>query len=214
MLALTALLLCGPIPTLAQQSTGQPMSRWQVNLDVAGVLLHPSATVDIAGMGVPGASASTSDAVTGTIDLSYYLTPNIAIDLYSGIPPEMTVKGTGSIGSVGTVATTRYGAGVLSVEYHFTGLGRFEPYVGAGVNYTVFFATHGSTLSGADISNGWGAALKVGLRYALDHSWGLHIYVQQLFVNTRLSGQLGPLPVSAKATLNPTIVGAGLSYRF
>jgi outer membrane protein len=211
---LTALFLYEPTAAPAQQSGDESIPRWQINVDVAGVLLHPSATVDIAGISVPGSSASTSDAVTGTIDLSYFLTPHIAVDLYTGIPPEMTVKGSGSIAPVGTVGTTRYGAGALSIEYHFTGLGRVEPYVGAGVSYTAFFATNGVAVSGMKLTNGWGAALTVGFRYALDPSWGLHAYVRQLFVGTRLTGQLGPLPVRAKATLDPTIVGVGVSYRF
>lgn len=214
LLLLASLHFAGPTAALAQQSAGQSMARWEVDVDVAGVLLHPSTSVDIAGAAVPGASASTSDAVSGTVDLRYFLTRNIAIDLYSGIPPALTIKGSGSVASLGTVGTTRYGAGVLSIEYHFTGLGRFEPYVGAGVNYTVFFSTQSAAVSGAKLTNSWGAAVKLGLRYAIDQAWGLNIYVQQLFVSTRLSGELGPVPVSAKAALNPTIVGAGVSYRF
>ena len=29
---------------------------------------------------------------------------------------------------------------ILTLQYHFTDFGAFKPYIGAGVNYTVFFS--------------------------------------------------------------------------
>lgn len=195
-------------------ANAQPAQRWEVSFDVSGVLMHPSASADIAGMPVPGASAAVDNSVTATMDLAYFLTPSIAVDLYAGIPPKTSFRAAGSIGAIGTVATTRYGPAVLSLEYHFRGLGRWEPYVGAGVTYTAFFDTHGAALSDATLSNAWGGAIKAGVRYFIGPAWAVNFYVQQVFVSTRLSAQLGPLPVSAKVTLNPTVIGAGFSYRF
>ncbi|MGH7156179.1 MAG: OmpW/AlkL family protein [Acetobacteraceae bacterium] len=208
---LVSFALLAAIPLAAH---AQPTQKWEVSFDVTGVLMHPSASADIAGMPVPGASAAVDNSVTATIDLAYFVTPNIAIDLYAGIPPKTAFKAAGSIGAIGTVATTRYGPAVLSLEYHFRGLGRWEPYVGAGVTYTAFFNTQGAALSNATLSNAWGGAIKAGVRYFINPAWALHFYVQQVFVSTRLSAQLGPLPVSAKVTLDPTVIGAGFSYRF
>ena len=124
---ITAALLLGiPTGSRAQEAAVQQDRKWQVDLDLAGVLMHSSATVDVAGMRIPGASANVSNAVTGAFGLSYSLTPSIAIELEAGIPARATITGAGSIAPFGTIATTRYGAGILSVQYRFVGLGHFE----------------------------------------------------------------------------------------
>ncbi|HEX5326094.1 MAG TPA: OmpW family outer membrane protein [Acetobacteraceae bacterium] len=213
-LAIAGLLAGLPGTAYSQSAVGQPERRWQVDLDITGVLMHAGATVQAAGMDVPGAGASVSNAVTGIFGVSYLLTPHIAVALDAGIPAQATIGGTGSIGSLGTIATTRYGAAVLSVQYRFSGLGRWEPYAAAGVGYAAFFATRGAVVSNAKLSDSWVGSVETGVRYYLDNAWAVRLRIQQLFVGTRISGQLGAVPVTAKVTLNPTVIGAGLSYRF
>ncbi|MGH2896985.1 MAG: hypothetical protein ACRDPM_27470, partial [Solirubrobacteraceae bacterium] len=75
-LAIAGLLAGLPGAAWSQSGTGQSERRWQVDLDIAGVLMHPNATVQAAGMEVPGAGASVSNAVTGIFGVSYLVTPH------------------------------------------------------------------------------------------------------------------------------------------
>ena len=96
----------------------------------------------------------------------------------------------------------------LLAQYHFTGLGAFKPYVGAGVNYTRF--------SGVDIAGGaltvkknsWGPALQLGFDYALDKHWSLNLDVKKVYIDTTISGGVGRFKV------DPVLVGLGVGYRF
>lgn len=55
---------------------------------------------------VPGGSLSINDSATVTGDVSYFFTPNIAMDLYAGIPTRGVIKGSGSPVSLGTLPTS------------------------------------------------------------------------------------------------------------
>ena len=65
-------------------------------------------------------------------DISYFLTKNIAVEAICCVTPHQVDTGSTKIGD-----TTLFPPTVL-LQYHFD-MGKFKPYVGAGVNYTVFF---------------------------------------------------------------------------
>ena len=69
------------------------------------------------------------------VDITYFLSPNLAAELILTIPQKQTVYAGGAeIGSFKHLPPT------LTMQYHFTGMG-FRPYVGAGVNYTRILKT-------------------------------------------------------------------------
>lgn len=185
-----------------------------VHLDLAGVLMNSSANVDIAGARVPGGSVSIGNNVTATFDLSYFFTPNWAVNAYAGIPPRAVVKGAGTLAPAGTLATVNYGPAVLSGEYHFTNFGAFKPYIGIGLNYTIFMNVQDRALQDVKVPNAFGAAFKIGADYDIADRWTAHAYVQQILLSTRVSASAGGAPAVAKTTINPTIIGAGIGWRF
>ena len=203
-------------PALGQgdERAGQGFRQWLVHLDVAGVLMNESATIDIGGHPIQDGSVAIGNDPTLTLDASYFFTPNLAINLYSGIPPRAAVKGAGSLASLGTLATTRYGSVAVSAEYHATNFGRFKPYVGIGVDYTPFLDVQDRTLQNVHIPNIFGAAFKVGADYDLADRWTAHVYVQQILLETRVSATVAGLAVTSETTINPTVVGAGVGWRF
>ena len=171
----------------------------------------------MAGAKVPGASISSPDDFALTFDASYFLTPNIAINLLGGIPPRTSVKGAGTVGSFGTLATVSYGPAVLSGEYHLNDLGRFHPYAGIGLNYTIFLRVSDGSLHNVKTPDAFGAAFKVGVDYDIGSSWTLNFYAIHILVGNRISASIDPagtVPAVAKATINPTAIGAGIGYRF
>jgi outer membrane protein len=203
-------------PALAQTAADAP-GTVVVHIDAAGVFKNASAKVYIAGARVPGGSIGSPADETITFDAAYFLTPNFAVDLYAGLPPRAVIRGAGTLSGAGTLATTNYGPAVLSGEYHVTGLGAFHPYVAAGVNYTLFLNIHHEALYNVKIPDAFGAAFKIGFDYDISPAWSAHFYVMHIFLGTRVSASAvpgGAVPAVAKATIDPTIIGAGIGYRF
>ncbi len=85
-----------------------------------------------------GVDVVVDSAAMLTFDGTYMLTNNLGIELLAALPFEHDVKiddGTNSA----KVATVKHLPPTLSVVYHFNTQGKFQPYVGAGVNWTIFF---------------------------------------------------------------------------
>ena len=72
------------------------------------------------------------------LDLTYFFTKNIAAELVLGVTPH-TVNGTGGITPFGKVGDAWLLPPTLPLQYHFDTGTAFKPYVGGGVNYTIFF---------------------------------------------------------------------------
>ena len=160
--------------------------------------------IDSANGGAAGAAGvSINDKWIPEVDVSYFFTPNFAAELILTYPQKHDVRlNGGKIGSLKHLPPTLLG------QYHFTGMGAFKPYVGAGMNYTRF--------SGVDIAGGaltvkknsWGPALQLGFDYALDKNWSLNFDVKKVYIDTTVSSGVG------KFKVDPVLVGLGVGYRF
>ncbi len=103
----------------------------------------------------------------------------------------------------------------LTLQYHFTDFGAFKPYIGAGVNYSMFYnQSEKPGFSNLDVKNKFGAAVQVGFDYMLDEHWGVNFDVKKIFLKTDWTAELGGAPISGKAKLDPWLIGAGITYRF
>lgn len=188
--------------------------RWFVRLDAAGLLLHEKGEVTVAGSRVPGNTVRIDDAVTVSADLGYFFTESLAVAGIVGVPPRASFKGANALAAVGVGATARYGPAALLVQYHAPRFMGFRPYVGVGASYTVFADVKGLALQSPKVDNAWGAAFQAGFEYALDERWALHADAVKILVSTRASGNLQGVPVSARITVDPLILRAGLTWRF
>lgn len=197
-----------------EASSSETSRRWLVHVDAANVFTNESADVSVGGAPVPGGSVSMADNPTVTFDVSYFMTPNLAVNVYAGYPPRAHIKGAGSLAAAGTLASANYGPLTVSGEYHFSDFGAFRPYVGVGVTYAVFLNVDDAALSDVRVDNAFGPALKLGLDYDISEHWTLHGYVQQIWLSTDVSAKIGGAPASARVTIDPTVVGVGLGYRF
>ena len=124
--------LMDPVPQAAND-TPEALSPWQIRVRGLGVVTHDSGFVD----GAAGSGLSYSDSVIPELDISYYLTDNIAAELILGTTPH-TARGKGAIAGLGTLGKAWLLPPTLMLQYHFTDLGAFKPYVGVGPSYFIF----------------------------------------------------------------------------
>lgn len=199
LLAVAALCALTSGAAMAQQQDGKWMVRFRaVNID--------SVNKDTTGLDL-----SINDKVIPELDISYFFTPNFAAELILTYPQKHNLRAGGArIGSLKHLPPT------LTAQYHFTNLGAFKPYVGAGINYTRFSSVKfdpavDEALSPSIKKNSWGPALQVGFDYALDKNWSINFDVKKVYIKTdvRSAGtKVGTFKV------NPVLVGVGLGYRF
>jgi outer membrane protein len=151
-------------------------------------------------------SVTANDKVIGEVDVTYFLTKNLAAELILTLPQRQLVKlnGTTALGSFNHLPPT------LTAQYHFTDLPGYKPYVGLGVNYT---KVSGVALGAVTLdSSSTGAAMQVGVDFPIDKKWSLNVDVKKVYIKTDVySGgttNLGTLK------LDPTLLGVGIGYRF
>lgn len=197
-------------PYIAQdQGPVETSSLWQIRVRALGVKTNDSGYVG----GIAGSNLSYSDTVTPEFDISYFFTENIAAELILATT-SANVDGTGAIGALGSVGKVWVLPPTLTLQYHFTHLGAFRPYVGAGLNYTVFYNQSAGSADALHVKDTFGAALQVGFDYMLDRHWGVNFDVKKLFLEPDFTVKVAGTDLKGKAKLDPWLIGAGLTYRF
>ncbi|MER9262619.1 OmpW family protein [Mesorhizobium sp. M0619] len=182
---------------------------WQVRLRALGVITEDSGYVNA----VPGSGLSYSNTVTPELDISYYFTDNIATELILGTT-YANIEGQGAIGALGNVGKVWLLPPTLTLQYHLTNFGAFKPYVGAGVNYTIFYNQHAGSADALKVNNTFGTALQVGFDYMVDQHWGVNFDVKKLFLKPDFDVTVDGAKQTGKAELDPWLIGAGVTYRF
>ena len=163
--------------------------------------------------GISGSGLSYSDTVVPEVDISYFITDNISAELILGTT-YANVQGEGSIAGLGEIGKAWLLPPTLTLQYHFTDFGAFQPYLGAGVNYTVFYNQSGKSADRLDVKNTFGVALQAGFDYMFDEHWGANLDVKKIFLRPDFDATVGGADVSGKAKLDPWLIGAGVTYRF
>jgi outer membrane protein len=162
--------------------------------------------LDMANKDGTGLGLSVNNKTIPEVDVSYFFTPNIAAELVLTVPQKQTV----SLGGA-SIGTFKHLPPTLLMQYHFTGLNGYKPYVGAGINYTRI--TSVNLLNGAAglENDSWGGALQVGMDFPLDKNWSLNFDVKKVYIRSDVfvgGADRGTLK------LDPLLVGVGLGYRF
>jgi outer membrane protein len=104
----------------------------------------------------------------------------------------------------------------LTLQYHFTPDQKFSPYVGAGLNYSLFYGeSDGPLFDNLDVDGGVGYAAQAGFDYWLNDNWGLNFDVKYVNLDVDVDVDLGATHLDADdVDLDPWIIGVGASYRF
>ncbi|UVC15330.1 OmpW/AlkL family protein [Mesorhizobium onobrychidis] len=184
-------------------------SPWQIRLRGLGVITQDSGYVNRS----IGSGLSYSNTVTPELDISYFFTDNVAAELILGTT-YANITGQGSIGGLGNIGKVWLLPPTLTLQYHFTDFGAFKPYVGAGVNYTIFFNQDAGSADDLKVKNTFGTALQVGFDYMVDEHWGVNFDVKKLFLRPDFDVTVRGAKLTGRAELDPWLIGAGVTYRF
>ena len=99
----------------------------------------------------------------------------------------------------------------LTAQYHFTDLGKWKPYLGAGITYAYFYDSDHPGYGSVKYDSTFGFAMQAGVDYKLKEKWYLNADVKKILLSTDVTVND---TIKAKAQLNPWVFGFGVGYRF
>jgi len=105
-----------------------------VRLRAIGVVPAERSTVSVI-----GGKVDASNTVVPEVDFSYFFTDHIAVELIAAVTKH-TASDEGSSAGTVPLGSTWLLPPTLTAQYHFLPNEKFNPYIGAGVNYTTMFS--------------------------------------------------------------------------
>ena len=196
--AILSTLLSGA--AFAQQTTEGP---WMVRARAVHLQSDNGGSTNVQGVGDLGLSMN--NKWIPEVDVSYFFSPNVAVELILTVPQKQTLTSS----AIGKVGTFKHLPPTLLAQYHFP-MNGFKPYVGAGINYTRFSSV--DLLPGVTMDkDSWGGALQVGVDIPLTKGVYLNLDLKKVMLRTdvKLAGnKIGEFKV------DPLLVGVGLGWRF
>jgi outer membrane protein len=197
------ILIAAAVGMLVAGSVAAQESPWLVRVRAVNLDMANTDHTDL------GANLNVNNKTIPELDVSYFFSKNVAAELILTVPQKQHVyAGSTDLGTFKHLPPT------LTVQYHFTELGGYKPYVGAGLNYTFInkesLSTNGTnkvTLSNGSV----GLALQAGVDIPLTKQVSLNLDVKKVQLKTQVyvdGVDHGTLK------LNPLLVGVGVGYRF
>ena len=179
-----------------------------------------SSEVRLAGVDVPGSVVDVNDDTQLGLTATYMVSDSFGLGLLAATPFSHDVSANG-IG-VADVATVKHLPPTLTLQYFpFDNDSAWQPYIGAGINYTTFFSEKTSgELNGAlgnssiSLDDSFGLALEVGVDYAINDKWLVNASLWRLDLDTEATIDTPVAQVTVDVEIDPWVYMLGLGYKF
>jgi outer membrane protein len=193
-----------------------------------------SGTVSNLPDGVNNATVDVDNNTQLGITAAYMFTDNFGIELLAATPFSHTATGENDIDGV-TVGKTKQLPPTLTAQYYFGDKdSTFNPYIGAGFNYTIFFDEETSqdligtlntlpTIAGLggissvsmDLDNSFGVAVEAGIDIKVAENWYINAAVWWIDIGTTatLKTDLGTTH-KVDVDLDPWVLNVAIAYKF
>jgi len=168
-----------------------------------------------------GEATLDSDTQLG-LTFSYMLTDHVGVELVAATPfqHQVGVKGLGALD--GKLADVKHLPPTVLLQYYpMAPSSAFQPYVGAGLNYTVFFdedltsARKDAGFSNLELDDSFGLAAEAGFDYMLTDKLLLNASVWYMDINTQATTDLaGAGKVKVDVDVDPWVYMVGVGYKF
>lgn len=170
----------------------------------------------------PTEEVKVNNSIMPEVDITHMVTNNIGLELIAATTKHNASGKTGTTGGIGKLASTWVLPPTLTVQYHFAPEAKVRPYVGAGVNYTMFYSEKPSpSLEAAvgqtdvNLKDSFGWAAQAGIDIDLNEKMFLNFDVKYIDIDT--TARLATTAIGTqrvKISLDPIVVGVGLGFRF
>ncbi|WP_223581654.1 OmpW/AlkL family protein [Sphingobacterium sp. GVS05A] len=203
------------------QAQNIPEQRWQMRL--RGVAVMPNESANISAI---GGDIAINTKFIPELDFTYFFTKNIAAELILGTTKHKVNTVGSDLSAIGGHTSANIDLGsvwllppTLTAQYHFLPNGNLRPYIGAGINYTIFYsANEGPTVKNVKYDNAFGFATQLGIDVKLSEKYFLNLDAKYILLKTDVqvdASNLAPnLSIPAKVDINPFLLGVGFGMKF
>ena len=134
--------------------------------------------------------------LTGT----YMVTSQVGIEVLAATPFKHTIEAGGN-----RIATTKHLPPTVSVQYYpLDSASVIQPYVGAGLNMTLFF----DESDGIVLEDSFGLSVSAGANYHIDDNWMANVGIWYIDIDTDIKGSNNTVEI------DPLVVMVGAGYKF
>lgn len=209
------------MPASAQSDARTGIEAGDVLLRARAILVAPNERSSDILPAFPGEQASVDNSVMPELDLTYMATDHLGFELIASTTRHSASGRSGTTGSIGKLASTWVLPPTLTAQYHFNSRGAVRPYVGAGINYTLFWhekasdelkSSVGDTQVHMSDSVGWAGQIGVDL----DLTPKLFLNLDLKYIDIDTTAQLRTTAAgtqSVRLNLDPLVFGIGLGLR-
>ena len=186
---------------------------WQVRL--RGVAVQPNEKSEVSAI---GGDVNISNSFIPELDFTYFFNKNFAAELILGTTKHKAVDENSALGDV-DLGSVWLLPPTLTLQYHFYPTKTLKPYVGAGLNYTIFYGVKSGDVKDVKYDNTFGFALQGGVDYMLTDKYFLNFDIKKLFLKTDVDVDAsnavpGATSVPAEVNIDPLLIGFGVGMKF
>ena len=200
-------------PALAQSPAAWEMPKkgdWIITGRVTDVFSEADNAITTAAGVDSGLKVDVGDSVMPTLGFTYFLTDHLAVEAILGTTKH-EIRAQGGTTDV-AVHETWVVPPIVTLQYRPLTEGRFSPYVGAGVNYMLFYSGEDKNGFKVDLDDNFGYALQAGADIGIQGPWNLNVDVKKVWVNIDADVNDGAL--KSDVDLDPWVVSVGVGRKF
>jgi len=189
-----------PLPALAHEA-GDVVVRFGVHN------VHPDS--DNGRLAGGALEVDIDDSMRPSMMVEYMINANLGVEVLAALPFEHDIQLNGAY-----AGKTRHLPPTVSLQWHFNPAGKFQPYLGLGLNYTTFFSEKAAgPIAGTDLKldDSWGLAAHAGFDVVAGNNWFWGLDVRWIDIDTDVSVDGAKV---GTATVDPLVYGLYLGRRF
>lgn len=157
-----------------------------------------------------GLNVDVGHDIMPTLGFTYFLTDNISVEAILGATQHQ-IRAQGGATDV-AVHETWVLPPVVTLQYRPMPEARVSPYVGAGINFMLFFDGEDQNGFTVDLEDGFGYALQAGADIAVTGPWTVNLDVKKVWFDTEATINGGAL--TSDVALDPWVVSVGVGRKF
>lgn len=149
------------------------------------------------------------DSIRPSVMFEYMINRNLGLEVLAALPFQHDIELNGA-----HAGSTKHLPPTVSLQWHFNPGGKFQPYLGAGLNYTTFFSEKSAgPIANTDLKldDSWGLAAHAGFDVILNEKWLWGADVRWIDIDTNVSVDGADV---GTANIDPIVYGVYVGYRF
>jgi outer membrane protein len=162
------------------------------------------------------------------LNFAYFLTDNWNIEVLAATPFSHDINVNANPLGLEQLANIKHLPPTVTANYFFAdNASAFQPYVGIGLNYTIFFdeeftdSNEALGFSDLDLDASFGWAAQAGFDYMLDEKWFINASVRYIDISTDATFTLNNADLGAtnaagevSVDINPWVYTVSVGYKF